>query len=39
MSSVCTLCKTNAIFLFNIKDHNEKITDQILHTESARIAN
>ena len=29
MSSVCPLCKTEAKFLFNTKDHNEKITDQV----------
>ena len=29
MSTACPICKTDAKFLFNTKDHNEKITDQI----------
>jgi len=27
MSTACPICKTDAKFLFNTKDHNEKITD------------
>ena len=29
MNSACPLCKTDAKFLFNTKDHNEKITGQV----------
>ena len=29
MSSACPLCKADAKFLFNTKDHNERITDQV----------
>ena len=29
MNPTCPLCKTNVVFLFNTKDHNEKIEDKI----------